>query len=131
VYAGRRARRRRRLSALAAVLLVAALVIALIVIVLAPSGGTSGRVVESIFQDDQSVLHSSPGAVARTLDRLRALGVDRLRLTVQWLALAPAPRSRSRPGGFDATDPAAYPAAAWAPYDRVVRLAPRADWGSR
>ena len=112
-----------RISALAAVLLAAALVVVLVVVILAPSSGKAGRSVESIFQDDEYLLYSPPGTVARTLDRLRALGVDRVRLTILWSAIAPAATSPSRPGGFEATDPASYPAAAWARYDRVVELA--------
>ena len=78
---------------------------------------------ESIFQDDQLVLYSPQPTVIRTLDTLRGLGVDRLRVTVLWLALAPDPTSTTEPSGFNASDPAAYSAAAWAPYDRLTRLA--------
>jgi hypothetical protein len=123
VYPGRRVYRRRRASAVAAILLVLALVVVLTVVVLAPSSSKPGRSVESIFQDDQYLVYSSPSTVARTLDRLRALGVDRVRLTVLWSVVAPASTSDRRPKHFDATDPAAYPVTGWAPYDRVVRLA--------
>lgn len=78
---------------------------------------------ESIFQDDDLLLYSDAATTAHTLDELRSLGVDRLRLTILWKAIAPAPFSRRRPRAFRASDPAAYPAAAWAPYDRVVQLA--------
>jgi hypothetical protein len=46
----------------------------------------------------------------------------RLRLTIKWSAVAPAPTSTTRPS-FDANDPAAYPAGAWDRYDTVLRLA--------
>jgi hypothetical protein len=87
-----------------------------------------GRGIESIFQDDQLLLYQPPtpagGAeVQRTLETLKGLGVDRVRLTVVWYYLAPQAESTAPPAGFHAADPAAYPAAAWAPYDRVVRLA--------
>ncbi len=79
--------------------------------------------IESIFQDDQLLLYSPQPTVTRTLDTLRGLGVDRLRVTVLWLALAPDPTSTTEPSGFKASDPAAYNAAAWSPYDRLTRLA--------
>src|SRR5205807_3579809 len=61
-------------------------------------------------------------APAPTLDRLRRLGVERVRLFVRWSSLAPAPVSRTRPS-FDASNPAQYPAASWASYDTVIREA--------
>ena len=39
---------------------------------------------ESMFQDDQLLIDSPTATVTHTLDRLRTLGVDRLRLTVLW-----------------------------------------------
>ena len=81
------------------------------------------RPLASMFQDDRYLIYSSTPTVIRTLDGLAALGVDQLRITVLWSAIAPAPGSPRRPAGFDAADPAAYPRPAWAPYDRVVKLA--------
>ena len=78
---------------------------------------------ESMFQDDQLLIYSTTATVTRTLDQLAALGVDRLRLTILWSAIAPDPAASTPPPHFDAGRPAAYPPAAWAPYDRVVALA--------
>jgi hypothetical protein len=58
-----------------------------------------------------------------TLRELHALGVGVVRVTLPWASIAPDPNSQTRPAGFDATDPAAYPAANWAPFDAVVRAA--------
>ncbi len=77
---------------------------------------------ESMFQDDQLLIDSPTATVTRTLDQLRALGVDRLRLTVLWASIAPDPFGTRPPAGFDPVQPGAYPAQAWAPYDRVVEL---------
>jgi hypothetical protein len=76
-----------------------------------------------MFQDDQLLIDSSTATVTRTLSELQALGVDRLRLTILWSAIAPDPDQPIPPAGFDAARPAAYPARAWAPYDRIVTLA--------
>ena len=54
------------------------------------------------------------------LDELKGLGVNSVHVYMHWADIAPDPTSRTRPD-FDATDPAAYPAAAWAPFDAVVR----------
>jgi hypothetical protein len=74
---------------------------------------------ESIFEA-QGQLLSDP---ASTLTLLRRLGVHRVRVFVSWGALSPGAASRTRPSGFDASSPAAYPASGWAPYDAIVRAA--------
>lgn len=106
--------------------LLIALVAGAVIVFLALTGSssrTSRGAVESIFQDDDYLLYAPTPAVTRTLDTLRSLGVDRLRLTVLWAAISPDPLARTRPPHFAAMDPAAYPAAAWARYDRIVTLA--------
>ncbi len=72
---------------------------------------------ESIFEDE-ALLHADP---PKTLDRLKRLGVDRVRVYIPWAALAPDSTSRTPPAGFDAADPAAYPEASWAIYDTIMR----------
>lgn len=78
--------------------------------------------VVTVVQDDAELLHRSPARIAATLDDLRDLGVDWVRITAGWSVIAPAPGSRGRPS-FDASDPEAYPDGAWDPLDRVARLA--------
>lgn len=58
---------------------------------------------------------------AGALDQLRNLGVSAVRVSLPWVALAPAAISRMQPQGFDGSSPAAYPPSAWAPYDAIVR----------
>jgi len=78
--------------------------------------------VATVVQDDAELLHRSPERIAATLDDLRDLGVDWVRVTAGWSVIAPDPRSPRRPR-FDAADPAAYPAPAWSGLDRVYRMA--------
>jgi len=78
---------------------------------------------EATFQDDDLLVYAEPGAVARTLDELDALGVDRLRISLVWRAIAPGNDQDARPSGFDATDPGEYNPGAWKRWDAVVRLA--------
>jgi hypothetical protein len=131
----RRSRGGAALRALAVVAVCAAGVVSAIALLRAPAGVSSQSTgappaasvprgpLESMFQDDRELIYSSTPTVAHTLDVLRSLGVDRLRLTILWAAIAPAALSATRPAGFDAADPAAYPPSAWAPYDRVLELA--------
>jgi hypothetical protein len=101
----------------------ALLLIALAGALLPATAGASGGQ-ESTFQDDNLLLFNTPGGTAQTLDTLKGLGVDRVRVSVFWRNLAPANESATKPP-FDAADPGAYPAAAWEPYDRLVREADR------
>jgi hypothetical protein len=57
---------------------------------------------------------------APTLQILRSLGVNILRVGVYWSDFAPDPNSRVRPN-FNAADPSAYPATNWLPLDLLVR----------
>ena len=104
-------------------LLVVAIALIVEIVVLASSSGPSPRYLESMFQDDDHLLYASTVTATSTLDRLEQLGVDTIRVTMLWKAISPSPTSRTPPAGFVASNPASYPAAAWAPYDRLVVLA--------
>jgi len=81
-----------------------------------------------MFQDNQLLLFDS-GHLDQTLQTLSSLGVQRLRITVEWDLIAPDPRSRRAPAGFDGSNPADYPAWAWGPYDTIVQAAARYGLG--
>ena len=74
---------------------------------------------ESIFEAPVQLM-SSPGP---TLDLLRRLGVENVRVVLRWSSLAPAAAAHTPPAGLDAANPAAYPASAWAPYDAIISAA--------
>jgi hypothetical protein len=74
---------------------------------------------ESVFMDDARLVYGTDAQVEQTLDVLRSIGVDRVRVSVFWRLLAPQPDATTRPS-FDATDPGAYSPAAWDRYDRIV-----------
>src|SRR5581483_240012 len=74
---------------------------------------------------DRRLLLGDSKKVRSTLRILRRLGVDRVRIAVIWDTLAPGANSRRKPAGFAASDPAAYPASDWLPYDRLVRESAR------
>jgi hypothetical protein len=64
---------------------------------------------------------AGPARRGDILDRLQALGVDSMRVQVQWRLLAPAADRSDRPEGFDGSDPGDYPAQAFEVLDSVVR----------
>ncbi len=84
----------------------------------APASARPGDPLAMLEEDVNLLAHP-----VRTLRIMRSLGVDVTRLSVAWNTIAPDPKARQPPRGFDAADPAAYPAASWAPYDRIVRFA--------
>ncbi len=79
---------------------------------------TRSQPLESIFEA-QSELFENPGM---TLNRLKRLGVTRVKVFMPWASLAPDPLSRRRPH-FDASSPASYSAASWTVYDAIFRAA--------
>ncbi len=70
----------------------------------------------SILQDDMQ-LDSNPTG---TLQQLRHLGVEMVRVYARWSLFAPAPNSHRRPR-FNAADPNAYPPRNWIALDGIVR----------
>ncbi len=71
----------------------------------------------SIFEDDGQLAANPAG----TLQTLRQLGASTIRLSATWMKIAPSPNSFTRPSGFNATDPAAYPARNWTALDTEIR----------
>src|SRR3954454_6394835 len=77
-----------------------------------PSAPPRPPPLETVVQDDALLLYRNPAQVRRTVQALALLGVDRVRLTAGWSAIAPDPQSTRRPA-FDAADPSAYPPEGW------------------
>jgi hypothetical protein len=95
----------------------ALLVGALTLLLAAPAPASKTQ--ESIFEDETQLLERGPEVLNATLDEMSRLGADTIRSLVLWSRIAPA--GGRRPKGFDGTNPAAYPAASWDPYDDLVR----------
>ena len=77
---------------------------------------------ESIFQDDRLLMGGDDALRQRTLDEVKALGADTVRVLVVWSRFTPNSASTTRPV-FDASNPAAYPAGAFDQLDALVREA--------
>ena len=113
------------------------LIIVILVVVLVAGSGSSGPPVAALPAASRTgpPLETifTPGAQlktdpAGTLDTLKQIGVDRVRLFFTWSELAPDSGATTEPAGFDASNPAAYPAAGWTTYDTIVRDAAAKDY---
>jgi hypothetical protein len=63
------------------------------------------------------LLDTNPSA---TLHTLRLLGTQEIRLVLHWNEIAPSPLARKQPRGFNASNPADYPASQWASSDAII-----------
>ncbi len=95
----------------------------LLLLLVLPSSASAARGQEAMFQDDDQLLYTTAAKRAQRLDQVRALGVDRIRVTILWRAIAPDPTSRTPPANFDAADPDSYPRGTWNAYDELVQQA--------
>ncbi|MEX2252980.1 MAG: hypothetical protein WD649_02410 [Thermoleophilaceae bacterium] len=86
------------------------------------------RPLETIIQDDALLLHRDPASVRATARRMKALGVDRVRITAGWSALAPSPTRRRKPR-FDATDSLQYPERPFHQLDNAIKEVRAAGMG--
>lgn len=104
-------------------------VVALLGALTLPGAAAASSTQESTLQDDALLVNGTRAVQARTLDAIKALGGDRVRVSLQWRLVSPAPGAARKPEGFDGSDPAAYPRGAWDRYDRLVLLAKQRGLG--
>ena len=81
---------------------------------------TAPAALETIVQDDGVLLYSPPEQLRSAAQRLKLLGVDRVRITANWSVLTRDPGAATKPA-FDARDPAAYEQSRWSNLDGAVR----------
>src|SRR3954454_20768615 len=103
-----------------------------------PTYASAKKTQLSIIQDDAKVIASGDATRSATLDEMRGLGADVVKISISWRALA----NGGKPANPD--DPNSYPASAWAPYDAAIQGAvqrglgvflningPAPDWASK
>jgi hypothetical protein len=79
---------------------------------------------ESAIQDDAQLLHRPPTQVRQSMERIAALGVDRVRITASWATLTARPRAKQvPPAPFDSSDSKTYPKDAFRTLDTAVKAA--------
>jgi hypothetical protein len=103
--------------------------LAVLVLTPAPTPARASSTMESMFQDDNQLIYTTQAKRRARMRELARLGVDRIRITIVWRAIAPDPESRRRPRDFDAQDPRAYSPGAWDNYDNLLRIAKRRGIG--
>jgi hypothetical protein len=94
-----------------------------LLVVLCAAPAHASKSMEATIQDDPFLVYAGLQQQRDALDKVKALGVDRVRVTVLWRFLAPSPTSPNRPARFDATDPGQYPITRWEHYDNLLREA--------
>jgi hypothetical protein len=113
------------------------LIICLAALAALPTYASAKTTQLSIIQDDAKVISSGNDVRNATLDEMRNLGADVVKISVSWRDVA-----GSKPS--NGADPNAYPAAKWAPYDAAIQGAisrglgvflsiwgPAPDWASK
>jgi hypothetical protein len=84
----------------------------------AAASASSGQL--ALLQDDRELLLRGASVRDATLDEARALGVDAIKFELPWSAVAP--KGKSKPNGFDGSNPAAY-GSGWDAYAALVSAA--------
>jgi len=75
----------------------------------------------SVMMDDNLLLYSGQTIRVRTLDDMKGLGVQAVRATLLWSAVAKGTKNPATHHRFDPTNPADYPRGAWTNYDELVQ----------
>ncbi|HEX8157977.1 MAG TPA: hypothetical protein VF526_11380 [Solirubrobacteraceae bacterium] len=78
------------------------------------------RGLETIVQDDGLMLYRPAEEVKAAVARIKALGIDRVRITASWSSLTRGADLEQKPE-FDARDPAAYEQSRWQALDTAIR----------
>jgi hypothetical protein len=96
--------------------LTTSITLALIGLALLPAAAGASPGQYTLFQDESLLTESGDAQRQATLDEVRGLGVDMIKVQLNWATVAPG--TRRKPRGFDATDPGRYPG--WGRYDAVL-----------
>src|SRR3954452_4793729 len=115
----------------------AVLILCLAALAALPTYASARKTKFSVIQDDARVIASGNDVRNATLDEMRGLGADVVKISISWRDLAADKPSIP-------ADPNAYPAAKWAPYDAAIQGAsarglgvflnlngPAPDWASK
>src|SRR5205823_2864721 len=95
----------------------------------APRAGASAQE-EAIIMDDALIVYGNADQVDQRLAEMKALGFDRVRVSVYWRLLAPNPDQKQKPSSqYDESDPRFYDQARWDRYDRIATLAAKHGLG--
>jgi hypothetical protein len=82
----------------------------------------TGSRLQSILQENNLLLYTSPQEQYRVMREIKSLGVDVVKVPLIWALVAPDQLSAVAPH-LDATDPGSYPQGSWSRYDDLVEEA--------
>src|SRR5687767_9544860 len=82
-----------------------------------PPAASAAPYMVSVMQDDNELAYGSSRQRATALDRMKGLGVEAVRVTMLWKAIAPKNTAKKKPAGFDGSNPGAYDPVHWDNYD--------------
>ena len=97
--------------------------LALVAVLMAPTAASAGSNQLSLMQDDAEMFGERGEDPAAAMKEMKELGVDVLRTNVLFYRIYDDFRDRTRPAGFDPSDPNSPHYTRWAPTDNIVRLA--------
>jgi hypothetical protein len=81
----------------------------------------------SVMMDDNLLLYSSNAIRLKTLEDMKSLGVQAVRATLLWSAVASRTKNPATHHRFNPANPGDYPRGAWANYDQLVEDAATVD----
>ncbi len=98
-----------------------AVLAALLALLALPAVADAGPRQRSLFMDDNLLLYRGDRVATQTLDELARLGVDTVRISLHWRAVAPRHRALRKPS------PLRYDPATFDRYDHLLRAAAARD----
>jgi hypothetical protein len=93
--------------------------LAVVAVLAVPAGATASSSQLTVFEAPRELLSDDAALRAQTFDEIEGFGVGWLRVVLYWRSVAPDADSARVPA-FDEEDPATYPAAGFARYDRAI-----------
>jgi hypothetical protein len=85
---------------------------------------------EAVLMDDAQIVYAPADRVDQRLAEAKALGFDRIRVSVYWNVLAPDAGKKQKPASaYPASDPRFYGPGKWDRYDRIAALAAKHGLG--
>jgi hypothetical protein len=97
--------------------------LALVAGLVLPSAASAGATQLSMMQDDAELFGDRGEDPAAAMKEMKELGVDVLRTNVLFYRIYDDYTDRSKPAGFDPSDPNSPQYTRWGPTDRIVALA--------
>jgi hypothetical protein len=97
-----------------------ALLAAALLALAAAAGASASSTQVTVMQDDDQLFGHGDNRGKATLDEMKALGADVVKIRIGWRYVVPKPGATKKPSGFQSENPAEYPHEYWERIDNVV-----------